>query len=171
MREQRAGLPFIVVLHCLRPRATLWGSNNFLTSSRQMQTIPGNGTGCVLVSCTAAFWFPGLCHVISHMKASVSVGMRGLRISGAQTRRHKQKAQIKCWWHPLQAGDVCTWVIPAGLFVAKLSGNGHHSHTSHPDAQGPPLESSCHKWSPARPQQSPHLLMFPWLYVSVQIFA
>ena len=72
MREQSAGLSFIVVLHCLRPRGTLCGSNNFLTSSCQMQTIPANGMGCVLASCTAAFSFPGLCHVLSHPKASVS---------------------------------------------------------------------------------------------------
>ena len=167
MRAQRVGLPFIVVLHCLRPRGTLCGSTNFLTGSCQMQTIPANGMGRVLVSCTAAFSLPGLCHVSSRMKASVSVGMRGLRISGAETRRCRQKGQIKCWWHPLQAGDVCTWVIPVGLFVAKLSGNGHRSHTSHADAQGPPFERSCHRWSPACPQQSPQLLTFSWLYVSV----
>lgn len=96
MREQRVGLPFIVVLHCLRPRGTLCGSNNFLTSSCQMQNIPANGMGCVLVSCTAAFSFPGLCHVLSHMKASVSAGMGVPRISRAETRQGRQKTQLKC---------------------------------------------------------------------------
>ena len=106
MREQRVGLPFIVLLHCPRPRGTLCGSNNFLTSSCQMQNIPANGMGCVLVSCTAAFWFPGLCHVLSHRKASLSAGMRGPRISGADTRQRRQKTQLKCWRQPVQAGGV-----------------------------------------------------------------
>ena len=106
MRAQRVGPPFIAVLHCLGPRGTLCGSNNFLTSSWQMQTIPPNGMGCVLVSCTAAFSFPCLRHVLSHMKAALSAGMRRPRISGTGTCRRRRKTQLKCWWHPMRRGDV-----------------------------------------------------------------
>ena len=120
MRGQRVGLPFIVDLHCLRPRGTLWGSNNFLTSSRQMRTIPANGTGCVLASCTAAFSFPGLRHVLSQMKASVSAGRRGLRISRIETRQRRQKTQIKCWRPAVQAGDDVHLGHTCGLVCGKV---------------------------------------------------
>lgn len=249
MREQRVGLPFIVLLHCPRPRGTLWGSNNFLTSSCQMQNIPANGMGCVLVSCTAAFWFPGLCHVLSHRKASLSAGMRGPRISGADTRQRRQKTQPKCWRQPVQAGGVhlghscglvCGKVVrkwaPLSCFSSAcprtavredlphaflllppslsdgrsslhagglpLGGVGPHRNTNSalrkillaslassplcavpagPQARpgaclgpGPSpgyLSPLLPVWSPASPPQSPHLLMFSWLSVSVQIFA
>jgi len=106
MKELRVVLPFIVVLHCLRPRGSLWGSNNFLTSSHQTQSVSANGMGCVLVSCSAAFSFPGLCHVLPHRKASVISRMRVPWLSGAERHHRRQKTQLKCWWHPVLAGDV-----------------------------------------------------------------
>ena len=44
-----------------------------------MCTIPANGRGCVLVSCTAASSFPGFCRVRSCVRTSVRAGMRGPR--------------------------------------------------------------------------------------------
>ena len=93
MREWGVWPPFIVLLHCPRPRVTQYVGSNVPADSPQMQNSLAHGTGCVCCPFNAAFSFPPSWH--AHSSTEAAFKCRHERPKGFWGRNLSVWAEVK----------------------------------------------------------------------------